>query len=618
MAFQDLKRFILGEALSNSQAEHERLPKWKALPVFSSDAMSSVAYATEEILIILAALSAAAAVWSLPIALTIAALLLIVSLSYRQTISLYPHGGGAYTVARENLGETPGLLAGAALMIDYILTVAVSISAGVAAITSALPECAPYAVAIALGLILIMTLLNLRGASESGLIFSIPTYFFIASILILLIVGFYRTWLGDLPPKAGIVHEAYPKIGLFLVLRAFASGCAALTGIEAISNGVPAFREPSAKNAKTTLMIMIAVLGTFFMGVTALAHQHLILPSAAGGGHGGGETVLSQLARTVFGDSMAYYAIQTATALILVMAANTAFADFPRLASILGKDRYMPRQLSNIGDRLVFSNGITVLGIAAALLIYLFDADTHALIPLYSVGVFLSFTLSQSGMVAHHLRHREPHWVKGLLLNLAGAIATALVLCVVAVTKFTEGAYIIILVIPAMLLLFRGVKRHYESVGRQLALPKTWTLDHVTPSIVVVPISGFHTGVLKALEYARGISKNIHVCVVDVDERATANVRQQWRQNLGEESASPLKLVVLDAPYRSVIDPVVDYLNELERGNPGQTLTVVIPEFVTKHWWHATLHNQTAFFLKTRLRYIERRVVVSVSYHLRE
>jgi amino acid transporter len=371
--------------------EHEKLPVWKALPVFSSDALSSVAYATEEILLILVSFSFAATVWSIPIALTIAALLIIVSLSYRQTISLYPNGGGAYTVAKENLGQHAGLLAGASLLIDYILTVAVSISAGVAAIVSAFPGMHEYTIPLALLLVFVMTFLNLRGVRESSFIFAIPTYFFIACLMLLLVVGFWRSFLGEQPVKMDLIHDHYPEISIFLILRAFASGCAALTGIEAISNGVPAFKNPAVGNAKRTLSIMVVLLAFSFMAITMVAHIQMIAPRA-------GETMLSQIARFCFGDSILYYAMQASTALILVLAANTAFADFPRLTSILGKDRYLPRQLSNIGDRLVFSNGIVSLGFAAAALIYLFHADTHKLIPLYSVGVFLSFTLSKSSV----------------------------------------------------------------------------------------------------------------------------------------------------------------------------------------------------------------------------
>ncbi len=609
MTFTEIKRFLLGDPLTNAQLEHEKLPKWKALPVFSSDALSSVAYATEEILLILVALSAAATAWSLPIALVIGALLVIVSLSYRQTISLYPNGGGAYTVAKENLGPGAGKLAGSALLIDYILTVAVSISAGVAAISSAFPWFAEHKVLLGLILITIMTLANLRGARESGLIFSIPTYFFIVCLFILMAVGFYQGFHeGNIfTREAGdsMSFDHYPSIGIFILLKAFSSGCAALTGIEAISNGVPAFQSPCDKNAKKTLTIMVILLGTFFLAVTALAHFNHVLPKE-------NETVLSQIARMVFGQGPMYYSIQISTALILVLAANTAFADFPRLCSVLAADRLLPRQLTQLGDRLVFSNGIISLGVAAGFLVILFGADTHALIPLYSVGVFLSFTLSQSGMVIHHLKHKEPNWVKGLVLNLTGAIATFVVLLVVGISKFYDGAWIIIGVIPCTLFVFKSIKNHYESVARQLALPSQWTLDAPNPAIVVMPISGIHTGVLKALQYARGISQDVRVTTVNIRPETTELLRQVWEANAPKDA----QLVVLDCPYRSVMEPVIDYINRLEVENPGRTITVVIPEFVTKQWWQNFLHNQTAFFLKAVLRFIPRRVVISVRYHL--
>ena len=610
MGLSNIKRILVGNPLSEAQQEHERLPIWKALPVFSSDALSSVAYATEEILLILVAISSSAAVWSLPIALTIGALLVIVALSYRQTISLYPNGGGAYQVAKENLGVTPSLVAGAALLLDYILTVAVSISAGVAAISSAFPFFAQHAVVVASFFILLMMLTNLRGLRESSLIFSAPTYVFIFMLVLLLVTGFAQFLTGHSVPRASVVHEFYPGIGIFLLLRAFASGCSALTGIEAISNGVPAFKKPSDVNAKKTLTLMVALLGIFFLGVTTLAHRYLILPKE-------GETVLSQIAHNVFGNGILYYLVQISTAMILLLAANTAFADFPRLASLMASDRYMPRQLANIGDRLVFSNGILLLGFSAIVLVTLFGASTHALIPLYSVGVFVSFTLSQTGMVVHHITYREPHWKKSLIVNALGALATCVVMFVVAITKFAHGAWMTVLVIPIMLFMFRGIKRHYITVARQLVLRKDWKLETPEPTVAVLPISGIHVGVLQALQYARGISTDIRVVVVDVNPISTKNTKEAWAKHIGDGD-SRQKLVVLQAPYRSVSKPLMDYLDEIEAENPTRTITVVIPEFVTKQWWANALHNQTAFFLRTRLRFIPRRVVISVNYHLSE
>lgn len=606
----NLKRFLVGNPLLEQQMEHEKLPKWKALPVFSSDALSSVAYATEEILLILAGLSTVLAVWSVPIAIVISLLLLIVALSYRQTISLYPNGGGAYQVAKENLGSTSSLVAGGALLLDYILTVAVSISAGIAALSSAFPWIAHHSVFAAHVAILLVTLSNLRGLRESSFIFSIPTYGFILSVVVLLGAGFYQIAMGITPPQIDLFHESYPEVGWFLLLRAFASGCTALTGIEAISNGVPAFRKPSSVNAKKTLTIMILILGVFFLGITALSHMYGVIPRE-------GETVLSQVARLVLGSGPLYYIVQIFTAAILLIAANTAYADFPRLASLMAADRYMPRQLANVGDRLVFSNGILLLGFAAAMLVSIFSAQTHALIPLYSVGVFVSFTISQFGMVEHHRSHREPGWRHGLFINFIGGCATAVVMVVVAVTKFAHGAWMTVLVIPLMVGMFRRIKRHYIRVAKQLALPDRLRLnDAPVSSIAVIPISGLHAGVMNALQYARGISRDVRVVMVDINPIATKNLTEAWGKIDNKDETQ--HLVVLPSPYRSVIQPLVQYLSEVEQQNPNAVMTVVVPEFVTRHWWGNFLHNQTALFLKTRLRFIPNRVVVSINYHLNE
>jgi amino acid transporter len=612
VSLTEIKRFFLGNPLASHVAEHEKLPVVRALPVFSSDALSSVAYATEEILLILVGVSTAATYWGFPIAMTIAALLVIVSASYRQTIALYPNGGGAYIVSMENLGQTPGLLAGGALMIDYILTVAVSVSAGVAAMSSAFPWVGQHSIVVSSLLILVLTVSNLRGLRESSFLFSVPTYLFIGMMGLLLGFGAFRVLTHDPVTETGIIPldpVMAQNIGIFALLKAFSSGCAALTGIEAISNGVPAFRQPAVKNAKRTMTIMVLLLGLFFLGVSFLARHYAIVPVA-------NETVLSQIGRRVFGSPWLYYTLQVATAAILCLAANTAYADFPRLASILAHDRYLPRQLHNIGDRLVFSNGIVTLGVAACVLVVLFGADTHGLVPLYSVGVFLSFTLSQTGMVMHHLKYRETHWKKGLILNLTGAVSTFVVLLVVAVTKFTSGAWITLVVIPSMLMLFRAIKRHYLSVAVQLKVDESWRLDSPQPSLVLIPISGFHSGVLKALQYARGLSQDIRLLVVDVEPRITENIRKAYQRNVSDDPN--VRLEILDSPYRSVVEPVAVYAEHLSKEFPGRTTTVLIPQFVTKRWWHNFLHNQTAFFLKTRLRTVERIVVTAVSYHLKD
>lgn len=612
MNLNSWKTRILGRPLTNSSLEHEKLPVSRALPVFASDALSSVAYATEEILIILAAVSVAATAWGVPIALGIVGLLVIVSTSYRQTIQLYPNGGGAYVVSMKNLGETPGLLAGGALMLDYILTVAVSISAGTAAMASAFPWVGQHAILMSTLLIALMTLANLRGLRESSILFSFPTYFFIIMMFLLLGAGFYRVLTHDPLTETGLKDmpiETIESVGLFMLLKAFSSGCAALTGIEAISNGVPSFKAPSSKNAKRTMTIMVFMLGLFFASVSYFARHYNIVPVA-------NETVLSQIARVVFQNKILYYSMQVATAGILVLAANTAFADFPRLASIMAHDRYLPRQLHNIGDRLVFSNGIVSLGACAIGLVIMFSAETHALVPLYSVGVFLSFTLSQSGMIQHHLKNKEAHWKKGFVINSIGAVATAIVMCVVAITKFASGAWITLVVIPLMLWTFKSIKGHYLSVAKQLELKESFTLGEMRPSLIVMPISGFHSGVLKALEYARGLSSNIHLVVVDLESNATKRIQGIFEKNLSKDPHIHLK--VIESPYRSVISPTVDYIKSLQKGDPQRAISVLIPEFVTKKWWHNFLHNQTAFFLKANLRFMQGIVVTSVRYHLQD
>ncbi len=612
MSMRKIKRLVLGTPLHLRQMEHEKLPKWKALAVFSSDALSSVAYATEEILLVLLAAGLAAATWSLPIAAVIVGLILLVTLSYRQTIRFYPQGGGAYNVAKENIGTNAGLFAGAALAIDYILTVAVSISASVAAMTSAFPSLKAYAIVIGICLVALMTILNLRGMRESSFIFAIPTYLFVFSIFVLIIIGFVKSF-GEVASPDVLIEETQitSSVGMFLLLRAFSSGCTAMTGIEAISNGVPAFKEPRTENANKTLVIMVMILSFFFFGITFLAiHFHKVPNPALG-------TVVSQVTEAIVGRSFFYYWIQIVTCLILVLAANTAYADFPRLASILAQDRFFPRQLAAIGDRLVFSNGIVFLGIVSALLIWLFDANTHALIPLYSVGVFLSFTLSQTGMSLHHWRHREPNWKQNLALNAFGAIATAVVAAIVAITKFTEGAWIVIIILPTLVLVFKTIRKHYESMGKELAILPQWTLPQIEESLVIIPISGFHQGALQAIQYAKEISDDVRVCIVNINEGATQRVKESWEKNMNSKDPDQPQLIILESPYRSVIYPLLDYMNELEKSYPNRTITVIIPEFITKKFWHNLLHNQTALVLKARLRFVEKRVVISIGYHLR-
>lgn len=608
-----LKRLLLGDPLATAQAKEERLGKVTGLAVFASDALSSVAYATEEILLALALAGTVAFAWTLPIATAIGFLLIVVAISYWQTVHAYPSGGGAYVVALHNLGRGAGLTAAAALMIDYVLTVAVSIAAGVAAITSAVPALYPWRVSLAALCIGVIMVANLRGVRESGRLFAVPTYLFIASFLLMLAGGAIllgsRGEAAILPGGGPVVLEGSREVGaaaavpLFLLLRAFASGCAALTGVEAIANGVQAFRPPEARNAAITLAWMAAILLTLFWGVTSLATAFGVSPVE-------GETVISQIARAIFGRNPVYFLVQASTALILLLAANTSFAGFPRLTSILAQDRFLPRQLANVGDRLVYSNGIVILGGLAILLVAVFRAETHALIPLYAVGVFLSFTLSQAGMVRRWLKRRQPGWRRGVLINGVGAATTGLVLGVIAGTKFLYGAWIVILLIPCIVLLFRKIRRHYLHVASQLTL-EGFREEPPTGHTVLVPVSGIHRGVVTALHYAQAISSDVEAVTVNLDPASTERMRAHW-----PEYAPEIPLVILESPYRSVVEPIREYLEKVKGRSARHLVTVVLPEFVPAHWWEHLLHNQTALALKAILLFSTRTVVTSVPHHL--
>jgi amino acid transporter len=615
----DLRALVLGSPLPTKEEAAQRLTKSKALAVFSSDALSSVAYATEEILLVLVLAGSAALDLSWPIALAIATLLVIVASSYYQTIHGYPSGGGAYIVAYDNLGAWPGLVAAAALLIDYVLTVAVSSTAGVAAITSAFPALLPFRIELCLLAIAFVAWANLRGVRESGTLFAIPTYGFVLMALALVGTGLVRLASGTLgvAPRVPVPAPAggAQALTLFLVLRAFASGCTALTGVEAISNGIPAFRKPEAANAGKTLIAMVALLATMFLGISWLARSLGVVPTAH-------ETVVSQVGRHVFGDGPPYLALQGATVLILVLAANTSFADFPRLAAILARDRYLPHQLANLGDRLVFANGILALSVLSGGLVVIFEGLTHRLIPLYAVGVFLSFTLSQAGMVRHWHKDRGRGWPWKAAANGLGALATGVVLLVIVATKFIHGAWVVILLIPTFVWLFRVVEGHYRTVAEQLSLEgldvEKWTgLASRKRHKVVVPVSGMHRGTLAALRFARSLSKDVTAVVVDVDPQVTARVREKW-----PAWSQGVPLVVLDSPYRSTVGPLLTYLDDADRREPERGFAaVVLPEFVPARWWHELLHNQTARLLKRALIYRrgqtgKDRVVIDVPYHL--
>ncbi|HEU4403060.1 MAG TPA: APC family permease [Candidatus Polarisedimenticolia bacterium] len=601
------KRWLLGTPLETQRAQEERLSKPIALAVFSSDALSSVAYATEEILLVLSLAGAAALGHSLPISGLIALLLVFLIASYRQTVHAYPEGGGSYIVARENLGTLPGLVAAAALLIDYILTVAVSTAAGVAAVTSAVPFLHEHRVLLGLLFITIIMVANLRGLRQSGAIFAVPTYLFISAMGLMILVGVARALTGRPAvefPAAALAEASHP-LTLFLLMRAFSAGCTALTGIEAISNGVQAFRPPESRNAATTLVILGLILGFFFLGSSYLAHIYAVVP-------GSGQTVISQLGHAVFGSGLLYYLLQAATAAILMVAANTAFADFPRLSSILASDRFLPRQLANLGDRLVFSNGIAVLSGSAGLLIVLFRGDTHRLIPLYAVGVFLAFTLSQSGMVMRHLRRREGRFRLHAAVNAAGATATGAALLVIAVTRFRHGAWIVILLIPMFVILFLRTHRHYFFVRRQLSLQEIEP-ERPLRHTAIVPISAINRATIYALRYAKSIAHEVEAVHVGVDPKRTEQIREQWKTWGG---GVPLR--ILESPYRSLVGPLVDHIDDLMHGRRrNEMVTVVLPEFVTAHWWEGLFHNQSAFLIKGALLFLPGVVVTSVPFHFK-
>jgi amino acid transporter len=598
---------LLGRPIPSRLAHHERLSKTTGLAILSSDAMSSVAYATEEILRTLLLGGIAALTLVTPIGVVISGLLIIVALSYRQTIFAYPGGGGAYIVAKENIGVIAGLVAGGALLIDYVLTVSVSVAAGVAAITSAVPDLYGHRVALGLGFVALLTVGNLRGIRESGRIFAVPTYFFLFAMVVLLAVGLWRALTGSIESAA--VNDAPAAAGslsLFLILRAFSNGCTAMTGVEAISNGVPAFKPPEEKNAAQTLLIMAGLCFVLFMGTTLLAHAYAIVPTHD-------ETVVSQLARSVFGGrGLAYYVLQVATTLILVLAANTAYQGFPRLASVMARDRFVPRQFMNQGDRLAFSNGIILLSVLAALLIVAFGGDTHALIPLYMIGVFVSFSLSQAGMFLRGKRQRGEGWLGPALLNGIGCILTTIVLIIVAATKFTEGAWVIVALIPILVLHFKSVRSHYDSVAAQLTLREKTPDELPRHNVVIVPISGVHRAVVRAVRYARSLSTDVRVVYVETDPAGTEDIRTAW-QNWGEG----LPLVVLKTHYRSLMEPLLDYIEQVDAERPDDFVTVVLPEFVPGRWWHHLLHNQRALLIKAALLFKPNTVVISVPYHLR-
>ncbi|NTU72166.1 MAG: APC family permease [Coriobacteriia bacterium] len=609
-----LKRILLGNPLHNREAAHQRLNKVTALAVLSSDAMSSVAYAPQEILLTLALAGPLVLHLTMPIAVAICTLLAIVVLSYRQTIREYPGGGGSYIVAKENLGIWPGLVAGASLLVDYILTVAVSVSAAVAAITSAAPKLLPYTVEIAVVLVVLLAIANLRGVKESGALFAPPTYAFIVLLGFMVAVGLWRFATGDPFAVPIPTHpvEAVQSLTLFLLLKAFSSGCSAMTGVEAITNGVQLFRTPQAKNAQITMAWMGAILVTLMLGVSALAVLARVEPSET-------ETLISQLSRAMFGTGVLYYAISASVALILVLAANTAYADFPRLSSFIAEDDFLPHQLKDRGYRLVFSNGIILLTAAAIALLIGFRGQTTRLIPLYAIGVFMSFTLSQAGMVVHHYRLREPRWRLSLSINTIGAISTGLVTAIVAITKFSTGAWIVVILIPIIVAYFLWVQRQYARVKAALAIREedldnlNWQTHNRMQNHVVVLVSAIDRRLVRAIQYAKSLrADTLEAVYVDISGQAD-EMQQKWR-----EADFGTRLNIIDSPYREITAPIMDYVRAIPRPTRDHVVTVIIPEYVPENLPDNILHDQTALILKTQLFAEPGMIVTDVPYNMAE
>jgi amino acid transporter len=606
------KRLLIGTPIATSEEHHQKLTKRVALPIFASDAVSSTAYATDEIILVLTAqagIGAAAWGYLTPIAVVVAVLLVIVVVSYRQTIYAYPSGGGAYVVSRENLGEMPSLVAGASLLTDYVLTVAVSVAGGVLAIQSGFGFDSRWRVPLCLLMIAIMTVANLRGLRESGSLFAPPTYVYIVMLMLLITVGLYRVYfrdLGPIPldslsPDAQELATETASLSILMLLRAFSSGAVALSGVEAVSNGVPSFRKPAARNAATTLAMMAAILGICFLGISVLASK--LQP------YRGDEdaTGIALMAEQVYGGkNVLFWVTQIATFAILILAANTAYQGFPGLSSIIARDRYLPRQLANRGDKLVFSNGIIFLAVAAGVLITVFQGNISALIPLYAFGVFTGFTLSQAGMVVHHLRVRDPRWRASLAVNAVGCFATGVVAIVVVVSKFTEGAWIPAVLIPALVVGFRMISSHYARVQTAVAIDDSYRPKRRT-HLVVVLVGTVNRGVLEAVQYARELAPERLIAVsVVTDGEEQEQLAKAWADH-----DLPIPLHTIASPYRELTQPVLQYLDELDAESPDDVITVVIPEFVTK-WKTQWLHNQSAFALKARLLYRPNTVVTSV------
>ena len=619
------RTWLIGRPLPSADAPHQTIGKMVGLAVFAGDALSSVAYAPQETLVVLALAGTAAFGYAFPIAIAVTLLLTIVTISYQQTIHAYPGGGGAYIVARDNLGELPAQVAGVALLIDYILLAAVAVSSGAAQIVSAFPLLLPYRVMVAVVMLILIMLANLRGVKEAGAVFVLPTYFFLATAFLVVVLGFIRLFMGNLgtvvdPPPIELIHAAQP-LTFFLILKAFASGTTALTGVECISNGVTAFKEPRSHNAAITLIWMSVILGILFLGITYLLGIIGAVPSET-------ETVISQLARTVTGNrGLIYLSVVAGTTIILVLATNTAFAGFPRLAAIQAGDGFLPRQLTFRGSRLVYSRGIVALAIVASLLVFVFQASVTALIPLWAIGVFLGFTLSQLGM-AHRwwkighlakgvevqergstLRY-EPAWEAKLIVNGLGAVTTALVTVIFALAKFRDGAWIIVLLLPLIVIALFAIHHHYRELAQDLSLEKYGESPRSQRHRVLVSLAGVHRGSLNALDYALSLSDDVTAIHISIDHAQRVELEEQWKL-----WGRGVRLVVVESPYRTFIEPFLNYVNEIcDILQPGERLTIVVPQFVPKHWWHNLLHTQTAFLLRFMLLNQRGIVITEVPY----
>jgi len=626
---RSLSTWLIGRPLATADAQHETIGKLVGLAVFSSDALSSVAYATQEILYVLAAAGMGAFGVAVPLAFVIVGLLVILTVSYVQIIYTYPNGGGAYIVARDNFGDRPALVAAAALLTDYILTVSVSISSGVAQVVSAFPILYDYRVEIAVGMVVLIMIVNLRGVRESGMAFAIPSYFFLIMMFTMVGAGMFRYLFGSLgqviaPPQDVMSqYNILQPLTLLLILRAFSSGTTALTGVEAISNGITAFKEPRSRNAALTLIWMSLILGSLLLGVTFLAHQVGALPSE-------GETVISQLGRTVFGGrGLTYIAVIAATSIILILAANTAYAGFPRLSALVAFDSFLPRQMTYRGSRLVFSRGIMALGFIASVLIVIFQASVNRLIPLYAIGVFLSFTLAQAGMARRwwksgHLKagdtvkekgsilRFDQHWLIKMIVNGLGALITSVVTIIFAVSKFKDGAWIVVLLIPSLVFMFLSIYRHYRRLAKDLSLDHYGASPRIFRHRVIIPIGGVHRGTLVALRYARTLSDDITAVHVSIDPEDTARLYKKW-----DMWGDGIRLVILESPYRLFIEPLLQYIEEIDRKRqPNEVITIVVPQFVSRHWMSTFLHARTADTLRKVLLNREEIVITEVPYQV--